>query len=104
MKNQINNLDDFLQSDYYLTLESDYYLNLQHWYLEDEDRANRMEKASHDGNFGLTHAERLEDMRDAVLMAYQDNRITSEQEEKLMDEIDSIWTWHKNNNSLDEET
>jgi len=100
----ITSLSDFLASDYYEMLQADYYTNIQHQLLNgNEERAERMYIASSNGYFGITIAESIEDIVDAVDLAFQDNFIDEETDELLQKEIKELYQWHENNNSLDTE-
>jgi hypothetical protein len=93
-------LNAFLNSRLWDSYQSDYSLNLQHWYINDPERAERMDKAFSNGNFGLTHAETMEDWRDCI----QSSTLAPGTKSRLHKEVDECWDWHKKNGSLDEET
>jgi hypothetical protein len=92
-------LSAFLNSKLWLGYESDYSLNLQHWYLNDPERADRMEKAFSDGCNGLTHAEVMDDWRDCV----ENSDLKDATKERLYKEIEECRDWHDKNGSLDDQ-
>jgi len=85
--------------------------------LSDPDRFDRIMEAAENGAEGSTHAEIIQDWQDCldsmdVIYKDEDEDYTTDiengiirEEDKaiLQNEIDACYSWHKANNSLDEE-
>jgi hypothetical protein len=98
-KRQRRLLDAFLRSNLWLGYESDFSLNLQYWYINDPERADRMERAFSGGNSGLTHAEVMDDWTDCV----KNSDLKDATKERLYKEIKECREWHDKNGSLDDQ-
>lgn len=94
-------LDDFLNCKYWETwreskLGSDLWIN-------EPERADRMDKAAEHGADGSTHRETINDQREAVKDAESDRFFPPNNADALLRELDHIEAWHELNGSLDQE-
>ncbi len=92
-------LNSFLNSNLWQAYESDYSLNLQHWYLNDPERADRMERAFEHGNSGITHGECIQDWIECV----ECSELKPGTKARLYKEIEECRLWHETNGSLDQQ-
>jgi hypothetical protein len=103
-------LDSFVRSEYFANWSADHVEAGS--YSRNEDRRDRFERchdAAEDGSDGSTHAERLQDMREALGDWLRDRRRASKLhfaefpyrvETAVLAEIDAIELWHETNGSL----
>ena len=113
---QISNLQDLLQSEYFNSFEADKLGN--DLFINDPERADRIYEAAKEGTDGSTHAERIEDMREANDLA--ERSIYREQfvalgfdvdcaamladalKEYISGDINDCEEWHDKNGSLEQ--
>lgn len=100
-------LDEFIRSEYFANWSAERLDSCAYGSADDRDRFARCHDAAEDGSDGSTHAERLQDMRDAFGDWIRDRRRRHARtefpyrvESAVLAEIDAIELWHETNGSL----
>ncbi len=96
-------LSDFLETDYWQVWDSGNRSPASpRMILADPERFDRIYKAAEHGSDGSTTAEVIEDWRQALSCAVQDEFLTEEDRAAIEQEIDSVEDWHEQHGTLDE--
>ena len=114
MKTKITCLNDLIDSDYFSAFESDKLGN--QLFIDDPERADRIHQAAENGCDGSTHAEHIEDWREANQLAarglycaqfmndgypkFLADNLAEQLRDYIADEIDETEAWHEKNGSL----
>jgi hypothetical protein len=102
-------LDTFVRSEYFANWSAERLDSSAYGSADDRDRFERCHDAAEEGADGSTHAERLQDMREAFGDWLRDRRRASKLhfaefpyrvETAVLAEIDAIELWHETNGSL----
>jgi hypothetical protein len=97
-------LDWFIRSEAFEYWQQDHLSN--QLFLSDPERANRIHEAAEYGCDGSTHAERIQDRRDAWRDYLADRTAWTHPERvdnAMHAAIDACWDWHHANGSLEQE-
>ena len=90
-------LDDFLRTNAYRDSVAEIH---GHLYFRDPERAERIDAAAEHGTDGSTHAERIDDMREAWREYVDSNVLLPGNADAVFAEIDACETWHERNGTL----